>query len=324
MTIHAYHRVVPPHRVAWDRIYPFRTATGPIKEYVKAKLKGETSDVSLWQAIGRTVETMAHCYPRHHDVIWATAQRSGHNWFSMIYTILVERLFNGRVIDIQDVSKYRAHVYRHVSIRYDLNDHLTEFYFHLPIPRLMHNHSPYYLWYSNRKVLLQIRHPYDVIISKYYHGQYFLTMSFARYLLTGTVRGVLEFFESWGRALSEGRLRTVYCLKYESLRSDPVTEVQQVLEFLEFPAVPISFVENAVDRTNSERVRNLEMQRRGLDDPRLVRGARSGKIGQSTELSPSDRAALESHVRKHLTHTVGYLLQLIVVILTDLVEWLLS
>lgn len=249
---------------------------------------------------------MWHCYPRRNDVFWITAQRSGHNWLAMVYALIVAQHFEGRQLTLAEVGAYRPHVYRHVSVRYDLNDHQTRFHFHLPIPRLMHAHSHFRPELGQRKVLLQLRHPHDVLISKFYHGEFFQQMGFVEFLATKTAMGLLDFFNSWGRALDSGRVSHHHLIHYEDLKQKPLETVQAVLQFFGLDDIPADTIAYALEQTEIGRVREYELQQRQLDDQRALRKGRSGQIGQTDTLTQTERDTLVVFCRKRLTWCSKY------------------
>jgi hypothetical protein len=307
-TIHPRHRPQPLAKVWKERSYPTRVATGPIKRYIKARLGRGDYDAGLIEAVRRTFQTAWHCYPRHNDVIWATVQRSGHNWVSLIYTLLMESLFFARAIDIDNIAEHRAGFYRHIPIRYDLGDHRTRFHNHLPVPRLMHTHDPFYRWMSARKILLQVRHPRDVLISKYIHGRFAPHTPFQDYLQTATVAGLVSFYNSWGQALAAGCLKGVYCLKYEHMRENPVEEMQQVLAFLDLPQVSGAMIEEALDKTTPEHVQQLAQAGRTLGDDKLLYNIRGNRPEDKARITPADYEQLDAFIRQQIVYRFDYTL----------------
>jgi hypothetical protein len=303
-TIHPVHKPVPLGQVLADRSYPFAVATSPIKDYIKARLGRGSTDAGLLQALNRTLQTARHCYPRQNDVIWATVQRAGHNWVSLVYTLVLESLHHQREIDIADIAQARTGYYRHIPIRYDLGDHETRFQAHLPIPRLMHTHNPFYPWMAPRKILLQVRDPRDVLISKYVHGDFYPQMSLAAYLQTETVGQLMTFYNTWGQALADGQLRQVYCLRYEQMKADPLCEMQRVLAFLNIEGVSPAMVESALAKTAPAQLARLERKGQSLGDDKLLYNIKSTA---ADSLTAADEAALTAFLRQHLRHTFDYL-----------------
>lgn len=294
--VHKSHKRWRLGRVLRHRAYPWATATSPLRRY----LRGNGDGVSWLTALKRTGESMGHCYPRQNDVFWVTVQRSGHNWLAMVYALVVAHYFEGRRLTLAEVAGYRPHVYRHVSVRYDLGDHLTGFHFHLPIPRLMHTHSGFRPELGQRKVLLQLRHPHDVLISKFYHGEFFREMGLVEFLGTGTARGLMDFFNSWGEVVVPGRVPNHHLVYYEDLKQKPLETVQAVLRFFELDDVSVEMIRYALEQTALGRVRERELKERGLDDERALRKGRSGAIGQAETLTGVERDALTGFCREHL------------------------
>lgn len=304
--VHPRHAPEPLHRVLRQGSYPWAVAGGPLKRYLKSWRGGRAYDGSLAAVLRQTIATARHCYPRQSDVIWATVQRAGHNWVSLVYTLVVERVYHQREIDIENIAQYRAGVYRHIPIRYDLGDHQTRFHYHLPIPRLMHTHDPFYPWMAARRVLLQVRHPRDVLISKYVHGDFYPHTSFQAYLQTPTVAGLMRFYESWGQALAQGRLRAVHCLKYEDMRHDPLAQMRGVLAFFGLDAVPDASIEAALAQTTPEQMRHLEQSGKNLGDEQLLYNVKSTRPAEKADLQPADYAALDAFISANMPYDFGY------------------
>ncbi len=303
MTTHPVHRRIAPHQVLLQRSFPWRTALTPLNVFIKGWL-GSGPRSNLWQALSRTGICVAHCYPRQNDIIWASSQRSGHNWLAMIYTIIVEEVFNNRQIVLDDISEYRPHVYRHVRVRFDMNDQLTCFYDHLPIPRLLHTHNMYFPLYKNRKIFIQVRHPKDVLISHYYHADYFQQMSFLDYLDHNSVHRRIEFFNTWGQALQEAE--ETYCLRFEDLRDNSIETIRGVLNYFCFPEIEDAVIRRALDETNLERVKAWEQRKWKVEDDRKLHFARSGTSDQARELTPDEQEKLHTLLQQSLKYTFGY------------------
>lgn len=303
-TVHPGHQRKPLLEVLREGSYPFPVATGPIKYYIKARLGRGTYDAGLWQSLVRTVETARHCYPRRNDVIWATVQRAGHNWVSLVYTLVAERLYQQREVPMEDIARHRAGFYRHIPIRYDLGDGETRFHYELPAPRLMHTHDPYYPWMGQRRILLQVRDPEDVLISKYYHGGFYPDTAFTDYLQTQTVRSLLHFYNSWGAALADNQLWAAHVVKYEQMRCEPIETLQSMFAFLDFPEVPTAYLETAIEQTTPENLQRLEKQGKSLGDNRLSSNVKSTR--PDTGLPEADRAALRDLIGRQVRYSFGY------------------
>ncbi len=305
-TTHPVHKPVPLGQVLADRSYPTPVATGPIKQYIKARLGRGTSDAGLFESLQRTLQTARHCYPRQNDVIWATVQRSGHNWVSLVYTLVLDQFYNQREIEIENMARARSGFYRHIPIRYDLGDHRTQFQAHLPIPRLMHTHDSFYDWMAARKILLQVRDPRDVLISKYVHGDFYPQVALADYLQTPTVGQLINFYNSWGQALEAGLLKRVYCLHYENMKSDPLHEMQQVLAFLKIDGVTDAVLQAALAKTTPEHLAQLESGGKSLGDDKLMYNIKSTRKAAADSLSAADHDSLTVFLRQKLRYTFDY------------------
>lgn len=304
MKVHPCHARKPLLTVLREGSYPFPVATGPIKRYIKARLGRGTSDAGLAEALRRTAATAAHCYPRQNDVIWATVQRAGHNWVSLIYTLVVERVFHQREVDVENIAQARAALYRHLPIRYDLGDHETRFRYDLPIPRLMHTHDPHYRWMDHRRILLHVRQPEHVLTSKYFHGGFYPDTPFAAYLKSSTAAGLVNFYNTWGAALIQNRLPVVYVLKYEAMKQDPMAEMQRVLDFLGLPEVAASAIGHALECTTPEHLQRLEQQGKSLGDNLLAQNVKSTQPPGG--LPAEDQAALRAFLQETLIYDFGY------------------
>ncbi len=154
--------------------------------------------------------------------------------------------------------------------------------------------------------MLQIRNPYDVLISKYYFGKFFEKSDFKSYLKEVTPLKMIKFLNSWGRALDRGKFHNYHIIKYEELISKPMETFMRFAEFLGFDDIPTPLVEYSIKVTSIEREREHEMEKKEITDIRYVKMGRSGKINQIDELTADERSKLITFVKKNLKYSFGY------------------
>jgi hypothetical protein len=293
-------------QVIRDRSYPLRHSLEPVRSYLgKSASNKKGRPDSLAQAFEQSAANMLYCHPRQNDVIWASAQRTGHNWLAMMYTIIAEAIFNDKRIGLQDMRQARPQYYRHTIIRRDLSDHITQFAYHLPVPRLMHTHSRFLGWMAARKILLQVRSPQDVIISRYFHGRVYRDLSFRSYLSTWPVEETLLFFTTWGEAIARQRLRNYHIVRYEALKRDTLATMQSVLAFFGIVA-DTELINYAIQETRADKVQQREQARKGIDDVRELHHVRSGDTEQAKTLVDEDREALQAVIKAGLKYDSSY------------------
>ncbi len=308
-SLHPLHRRVPSHKVFVKRMYPWRSAVSPISRYIRQWLASGPSackeTLTLRLSLQRLTDNLEHCYPRGNDVIWATAQRAGYYWLGYMYAMILMERFYCQRISLVEAETYRHRFYRHPVIRYDFREDLLEpFSYHLPIPRLMHTHAFFQSWMRGRRVLIQIRNPHDLLISKYYFNQCHLKCSLEDFLETEAAQYVPAFFNSWGEAVD--KLDGVLIVRFEDLRASPNSEVRRILEFLEVSEVTNETVHRAVEDTKIEKIRELHQKKIESDGRETVSHGRSGKVGQSAELSARELGHLNQFVAATFRYSFGY------------------
>jgi hypothetical protein len=294
---HINHRFVPIREVIQMKNYPFRHALAPIRDKVRYPTRKTAPDGYI-QATKQTIKNLIYCYPRQNDVIWATVPRSGHNWLAMMYTIIAESLCTGEKINLDQVKELRPKYYRHTLIRYDLRDDDINFAYEYPIPRLKHTHLDYRPWMRGQKILLQIRHPQDVIISNYFHSKAYETTNFSDHIQSGSCHHLLNFYHRWDDAITHNRVEDVYVIRYEDLKQDTLTAVKNVMDFFELE-VDTSLVHYAISETQQQKVQQQEMSKKNISDKRQLHLVRSGKINQTDSLTEQERTLLYEYLKNN-------------------------
>lgn len=146
-------------------------------------------------------------------------------------------------------------------------------------PRLFHTHLPYSalpdsIKNSNCKIVYITRNPKDTLVSSWHffnelrtqeQGPYPLEKVFEHFCDGVSHFGpffdhVLQYWEESKRA-PEKRL----FLKYEDMKRDIKMQVLKLAEFLEKPFVKEGDLENVIWRCSLERLKNLEVNKNGVD-----------------------------------------------------------
>lgn len=176
----------------------------------------------------------------------------------------------------------------------------------LPLVAVTH-HPPRAEWPPNLPVILMVRDPRDVLVSRYYHAtrhkhQFSGDISnFIRDQDKGLPAWV-EHTNNWTSVLS-GRPHAI--TRYERLRTCPQTETRRILTFLGQDVDPDRLT-RAIAAAEIDRMRQLEVQHGipGHDydrsDPQALRIRRGIVGGFQSELSEPDLAWIDSYCRHHL------------------------
>jgi len=304
-----YHRPVSPIRVFLMRNYPWHLAIAPLKRYIKSLLGTRYDDYrkrDIFKALARTARTMWHWYPRQNDVLWFTVQRSGFTWLSHVYTVVMAKQFYDLELNLDILDDHRRLFYEPVTGQYNTTFGENRFRYHVPVPRLMHSHNSCLPWTNHRRLVLQIRNPCDILISKYYFGKFFENHDFESYLNLAPPLNMMKFLNSWGYALESGKFHDYLIIRYEELINEPLETFMKFTGFLGIDDIPTPLVEYSIKLTSIEREREYEMKRKGIDDIRYVKMGRSGKINQLDELTADEQAMLLTFIKKHLRYSFGY------------------
>jgi hypothetical protein len=172
--------------------------------------------------------------------------------------------------------------------------------------------------YRDRRVILLVRDPRDVIVSLYHQmrdrrGAYDGALpAFVREPVGG-FDSLLRFYDAWAGALDD--LDEVLLVRYEDLHADPGAELRRVLAFIGMVGVDDAVIDDAVRYGSFDHMRQLEEgDLLGSEKLRPVRPGdldtyktRRGVVGgHRLELSPDDIAFLDDAMADSRVGRFGY------------------
>ncbi len=174
-----------------------------------------------------------------------------------------------------------------------------------------------YSRYRDKKVVLLVRDPRDVLVSYYFHrtrrmGEKHELASFIRHPWWGIDR-LIAFMTGWYE--NRNVPLDFFLLRYEDLHRDPTRQLRQLLSFLDLQAVSDLVVKKSVEYASFGNMRKLALnpEMRGsriapidLQDPESFK-VRQGEVGGfGRYLSAADVLYLENKIRCGLPAVFGY------------------
>jgi hypothetical protein len=185
----------------------------------------------------------------------------------------------------------------------------------------------------DKKLLLLARHPCDIAVSWYIQFTK-RTSAFKRELMLSEMErpidresisrwdfithpeiglpAIIEYYNYWLQNVS--RLPNAIVVRYEDLRSDTVSELERIADFLG-GGFRSEHIEEAVDFASFEKLRekeksgyfdNRSLTLRNADDPETLK-VRRGKVGgYRDDLTPEQSAELDRMVEARLAAAYGY------------------
>jgi hypothetical protein len=180
--------------------------------------------------------------------------------------------------------------------------------------------------FRNQKVILLVRHPLDAVVSHYMHKSYKIEDGsrftgslddFVEDQIFGLDK-LLKFYEVWREGLSQ--VRACLLWRYEDARRDPLSNLLQVVRFLDLP-MDQSVAKDAVDFSSFENMKSIESSGASFaykssgfqvfgsgdrSDPNAFH-VRNGQVGEYRTKFSSDRLlAYEGAISERLSDFFGY------------------
>lgn len=143
--------------------------------------------------------------------------------------------------------------------------------------------------YRNRRVILLVRDPHDVVVSLYFHVTRRRRQPYQGDLSdfvrdpVGSLASLLAFYDAW----TADPAGDVLLVRYEDMHADPGNQLRRVLDFIGVSEVSDATVAAAVDRASFERLQREEragtastraLRTHTADDPESYK-VRRGKVG---------------------------------------------
>lgn len=171
--------------------------------------------------------------------------------------------------------------------------------------------------YRDKKVVLLVRDPRDVLVSYYFHrtrriGEEHELASFIRHPWWGIDR-LIAFMNGWYE--NRDVPLDFFLLRYEDLHRDPTHQLRQLLSFMDLQAVSDVVVKKSVEYASFDNMQKLALspEMRGSRiaptnprDPESFK-VRQGEVGGFRRyLSAADALYLEKRIRCGLPAFFGY------------------
>ncbi|MBA0875431.1 hypothetical protein Goshw_015549 [Gossypium schwendimanii] len=231
---------------------------------------------------------------RDDDIILASPMKTGTTWLKALCFSILQKDGNAARLNGETVGKTEEDDPRH--IRDPLVDNHPAVYVQtlevqvftakpppdvsaMESPRLFHTHLPYTalpdsIKTSNCKLVYITRNPKDTLVSMWHffnklrtpeQGPYPFEQAFESF-----INGVSHFgpffdhvLQYWNQSLKSPN--KILFLKYEDLKKDPKGEVKKLASFLGKPFNNEKEVEDVIWRCSLERLKNLEVNKNGID-----------------------------------------------------------
>ena len=199
------------------------------------------------------------------------------------------------------------------------------------IPKILFTHDHYLKYYTksgatkadfyDKRVLLLIRDPTDVAVSQFFQWKYRMSPKkialnefpargenvtiFA--FVVAVLPMIIEFINNWATELP--RVKQLFVVRYEDMRSQPERALMRMLEFIGTPGSDDQ-IRDAIDFSSYENMRKLE-EERVFKSKKLVPGdkgnpdsykVRRGKVGGYRDyFNDRELATVEELVRSRLS-----------------------
>ncbi|MBA0728920.1 hypothetical protein Golax_004637 [Gossypium laxum] len=244
--------------------------------------------------IQATMALRSQYIARDDDIILASPMKTGTTWLKALCFSILQKDENAARLDEQTLAKTEEDDPHH---RRDplVDNHPAVYVQTLEIqvftakpppdvsamksPRLFHTHLPYTalpdsIKTSNCKLVYITRNPKDTLVSMWHffnklrtpeQGPYPFEQAFESF-----INGVSHFgpffdhvLQYWNQSLKSPN--KILFLKYEDLKKDPKGEVKKLASFLGKPFNNEKEVEDVIWRCSLERLKNLEVNKNGID-----------------------------------------------------------
>jgi hypothetical protein len=200
------------------------------------------------------------------------------------------------------------------------------------IPRMLFTHDGFPDWinykeikhnkskYKNKKVILLIRDPRDLVVSNYYQKKYRTfkirkgiekkifcgnISEFIKYEFGG-LPNIIEYYNSWSNFIEN---KNVIIIKYEDLKSNPYEAIAKTIRFLNCNIDKEALL-TAIDESSFEKMRHIEVSN-VIDNSRLSSNSadntnsyktRKGKVGSYIEdLNDTDVKWINDYILNNLS-----------------------
>lgn len=171
--------------------------------------------------------------------------------------------------------------------------------------------------YKNKKIILLIRDPRDVIVSYYFHrtqrlGETYSWDTFINHPDWG-VRRHFYFLNEWERHEHIPQAFTI--VRYEDLIADAKNSLRKIFDFLEFSHISDDCLETAVSYTSFEKMKQRAIKQDSLSDRLRPTNAsnpnshkiREGKIGgYKKHLTPAQIEQIDHLINTTLSPRFNY------------------
>lgn len=180
--------------------------------------------------------------------------------------------------------------------------------------------------FFDRKIVFLARHPCDVAVSEYFqstrraktHKRELYGVESDTPMFDFVMRGklglpaIVDYLNAWQQRLE--KLPSAHLVRYEDMRAEPISKMQDMMAFLEQPFT-VHEISEAVDFASFEKLkqkeqnnffRNTRLAPRNADDPDSYKVRRAKVGGYRDYFNDEQISAMESYLFKHLSKHYGY------------------
>lgn len=217
---------------------------------------------------------------KNDDIFLASAMKTGSTWLKALCFSIMQRQckVDGKEYEDLLTKNHPAHYVKTLEVQlYTANPPPDLSGMHSP--RLFHTHLPYKampecIKYPECKIVYIARNPKDTIVSMWHFMNTLRTPEQGPYPLEDAfesfINGVCHFgpffdhvLEYWNQSLKMPE--KILFLKYEDMKKDPKKQVMRLASFLRKPFDNEKEVEEMIRRCSLERLKNLEVNKNGID-----------------------------------------------------------